>query len=100
MVLDCSNYPLLIHCNKGKHRTGCIVGCLRKVQGESMAEVINEYHAYADPKARRLDENFIRDFDERSLLPFDQNNSYLPVDEPSLEPSTLMTRLPVSRLRY
>ena len=31
-VLDVRNHPLLIHCNKGKHRTGCLIGCLRKVQ--------------------------------------------------------------------
>ena len=24
--------PLLIHCTKGTHRTGCIVGCLRKLE--------------------------------------------------------------------
>jgi protein tyrosine/serine phosphatase len=24
--------PLLVHCTKGTHRTGCIVGCLRKLE--------------------------------------------------------------------
>ena len=23
---------MLIHCNKGKHRTGCLIGCIRKIQ--------------------------------------------------------------------
>ncbi|CAL9046481.1 unnamed protein product, partial [Musa banksii] len=31
VVLDVRNHPLLIHCKRGKHRTGCIVGCLRKL---------------------------------------------------------------------
>lgn len=31
---DARNHPLLIHCNKGKHRTGCLVGCFRKVRVE------------------------------------------------------------------
>jgi protein tyrosine/serine phosphatase len=31
-VMDIRNHPLLIHCNKGKHRTGCLVGCFRKIQ--------------------------------------------------------------------
>jgi protein tyrosine/serine phosphatase len=31
-LLDVRTHPILIHCNKGKHRTGCLVGCLRKVQ--------------------------------------------------------------------
>ena len=30
-VFDTRTHPLLIHCNQGKHRTGCLVGCLRKV---------------------------------------------------------------------
>jgi len=30
-LLDERNHPILIHCNKGKHRTGCLVGCLRKL---------------------------------------------------------------------
>jgi tyrosine-protein phosphatase SIW14 len=33
-VLKEENRPLLIHCNKGKHRTGTVVGCLRKCRGE------------------------------------------------------------------
>ena len=27
MLLDRENYPMLIHCNKGKHRTGCMTAC-------------------------------------------------------------------------
>ncbi len=34
-LLDTRNHPILIHCNKGKHRTGCLIGCLRKVQNWS-----------------------------------------------------------------
>ena len=25
-LLDCRNHPILVHCNKGKHRTGCTHG--------------------------------------------------------------------------
>jgi tyrosine-protein phosphatase SIW14 len=32
MMLDTRNHPILVHCNKGKHRVGCLVGCLRKLQ--------------------------------------------------------------------
>ena len=31
-ILDTRHHPLLIHCNRGKHRTGSVVGCLRKVR--------------------------------------------------------------------
>ena len=25
-LLDTRNHPVLVHCNKGKHRTGCLIG--------------------------------------------------------------------------
>lgn len=68
ILLDRSNHPLLIHCNKGKHRTGCVVGCFRKCQGESLESIFLEYHTYADPKARILDECMVELFDERTVL--------------------------------
>ncbi|OCL03342.1 hypothetical protein AOQ84DRAFT_227528 [Glonium stellatum] len=68
ILMDRSNHPLLIHCNKGKHRTGCVVGCFRKCQGELLESIFLEYHTYADPKARILDECMIELFDERTVL--------------------------------
>ena len=29
VLLDKRNHPVLVHCNKGKHRTGCLIGFLR-----------------------------------------------------------------------
>ncbi|KAF2840609.1 protein-tyrosine phosphatase, partial [Patellaria atrata CBS 101060] len=78
VVLDRSNYPLLIHCNKGKHRTGCVVGSFRKVLGESMENIIAEYHAYAGAKARTLDERFLETFDERVITWLARSNFFLP----------------------
>lgn len=63
VVMDKSNYPLLIHCNKGKHRTGCLVGCFRKMSGGTPEKIFEEYRHYAGPKARILDERFIDMFD-------------------------------------
>ncbi|KAF2018149.1 hypothetical protein BU24DRAFT_479522 [Aaosphaeria arxii CBS 175.79] len=68
IVLDRSNHPLLIHCNKGKHRTGCVVGCFRRVEGEEFGPIFDEYHTYANPKARLLDEAFIELFDEHTVM--------------------------------
>ncbi|OJD29934.1 tyrosine-protein phosphatase siw14 [Diplodia corticola] len=68
VVLDRSNYPLLIHCNKGKHRTGCVVACLGKVLGKSKKQIKEDYHTYAAEKARAFDEQFVESFDERSVL--------------------------------
>ena len=32
MILDTRNYPLYVCCNLGRHRTGTVIGCLRKLQ--------------------------------------------------------------------
>lgn len=62
VLLDVRRYPLLIHCNKGKHRTGCLVGCLRKVQRWSLTSIFDEYRRFAGNKVRILDQQFIELF--------------------------------------
>ncbi|KIL86545.1 hypothetical protein FAVG1_10375 [Fusarium avenaceum] len=68
IVLDKSNYPLLIHCNHGKHRTGCVVGIVRKVAGWDAESVVAEYKSYAEPKAREVDVTYLDDFQISSLV--------------------------------
>ncbi|CAD5180648.1 unnamed protein product [Musa acuminata subsp. malaccensis] len=63
VVLDVRNHPLLIHCKRGKHRTGCIVGCLRKLQHWCLTSIFDEYHRFAAAKARVSDQRFIERFD-------------------------------------
>lgn len=66
-VFTPANHPMLIHCNKGKHRTGCLIGCLRKVQQWSLTVIFDEYRRFAEPKPRFLDQQFIELFDTSSL---------------------------------
>eukprot|EP01094_Clydonella_sp_ATCC50884_P023752 TRINITY_DN5772_c0_g1_i1.p1 TRINITY_DN5772_c0_g1~~TRINITY_DN5772_c0_g1_i1.p1 ORF type:complete len:204 (-),score=65.80 TRINITY_DN5772_c0_g1_i1:314-898(-) len=66
-LLNVENHPLLIHCNKGKHRTGCLVGCLRKVQAWSLTYIFDEYRRFAGAKVRIMDQQFIELFDQRSI---------------------------------
>ena len=63
LIMDRTNHPILIHCNKGKHRTGCTVACLRRILGFNMDAIREEYHTYAGVKARFLDEVFFENFD-------------------------------------
>jgi tyrosine-protein phosphatase SIW14 len=58
-IMDVRNQPVLIHCNKGKHRTGAIVGCLRRLQGWSLSSVFEEYNRFAGVKGRLGDQQFI-----------------------------------------
>ena len=61
-VTDACNHPLLIHCNQGKHRTGCLIGCLRKLQQWSLVAIFDEYRRFAGSKARVVDQQFIERF--------------------------------------
>ncbi|XP_006858403.2 probable tyrosine-protein phosphatase At1g05000 [Amborella trichopoda] len=67
VVVDVSNRPLLIHCKRGKHRTGCVVGCLRKLQRWSLDSVLDEYLRFAAAKARASDIQFMKLFDVSSF---------------------------------
>ncbi|GMH11013.1 hypothetical protein Nepgr_012854 [Nepenthes gracilis] len=74
VLLDVRNHPVLIHCKRGKHRTGCLVGCLRKLQKWCLSSIFDEYQRFAAAKARVSDQRFIELFDISGLkslpLPF------------------------------
>ena len=74
LILDNSNRPLLIHCNKGKHRTGTIVGCLRKCRGWASTSILHEYILFASPKVRFEDQMKIEAFNPSSLEPDSRNS--------------------------
>ncbi|KAI5434425.1 Tyrosine-protein phosphatase dsp5 [Lathyrus oleraceus] len=63
ILLDVRNHPVLIHCKRGKHRTGCVVGCFRKMQNWCLSSVFEEYQRYAGAKSRTVDLTFIEMFD-------------------------------------
>ncbi|RKP39684.1 protein-tyrosine phosphatase, partial [Dimargaris cristalligena] len=56
ILMDTRHYPTLIHCNKGKKRIGCLVGCLRKIQSWSMAAIFDEYQRFSGTKIRIADQ--------------------------------------------
>ena len=62
VIMNNKKRPLLIHCNKGKHRTGCVVGCLRRLRGWSISCIVDEYIMMASPKPRLEDQRFIEAF--------------------------------------
>ncbi|KAJ8461733.1 hypothetical protein OPV22_034659 [Ensete ventricosum] len=66
-VLDIRNHPIVIHCKRGKHRTGCLVGCLRKLQRWCLASIFDEYQRFAAAKARVSDQMFMERFDISGL---------------------------------
>jgi protein tyrosine/serine phosphatase len=77
LMLNKENYPMLIHCNKGKHRTGCITASFRRVIGWTHEACIEEYERYSKPKDRVLDKVFIERFDPQPLKPIAIENNFV-----------------------
>ncbi|XP_018810044.1 tyrosine-protein phosphatase DSP5 [Juglans regia] len=67
VLVDVRNHPVLIHCKRGKHRTGCLVGCLRKFQNWCLSSVFEEYQRFAGAKSRVTDMTFLETFDAMRL---------------------------------
>ncbi|KAF7946623.1 hypothetical protein EAE96_009618 [Botrytis aclada] len=76
--LDKENHPLLIHCNHGKHRTGCAAAIIRHVSGWSVQSIVEEYKTFAAPKARDVDIKYITEYQVSSLSGLDRHQSVQP----------------------
>ncbi|KAI9229746.1 MAG: protein-tyrosine phosphatase [Piptocephalis tieghemiana] len=63
VVLTPTKHPMIVMCNLGRHRTGTVVGCLRKLQRWNLASIFEEYRRYAGQKVRVMNEQFIELFD-------------------------------------
>lgn len=52
LLLDKHNFPILVHSNKGKHRTGLLIGLVRKLlQGWCLSGIFDEYEKFAMGKS-------------------------------------------------
>ncbi|KAI5953771.1 OCA1 [Candida theae] len=68
LIVDKSNYPMLVCCGMGRHRTGTVVGCLRRLQGWNLASVSEEYRRFTGARGGRiLVELLIEGFDVSSV---------------------------------
>eukprot|EP00002_Diphylleia_rotans_P035290 TRINITY_DN7688_c0_g1_i1.p1 TRINITY_DN7688_c0_g1~~TRINITY_DN7688_c0_g1_i1.p1 ORF type:complete len:177 (+),score=33.64 TRINITY_DN7688_c0_g1_i1:51-581(+) len=63
LLLNKEHYPLLIMCNLGRHHTGTICGCFRKLQRWNLTSILEEYRRFAGSKVRLMSEQFIELFD-------------------------------------
>lgn len=83
------SHPLLVCCGMGRHRSGTVIGCLRRLQGWNLASISEEYRRFAGSRGGRvLIELHIEAFDT-STVNVDLNHApswfHLP---PSADPST------------
>jgi tyrosine-protein phosphatase OCA1 len=54
IIADKRHHPLLVCCGMGRHRTGTVIGCLRKLQGWNLASVSEEYRRFTGVKGGRI----------------------------------------------
>jgi tyrosine-protein phosphatase SIW14 len=59
IILDPQAHPVLVHCNQGNHRVGCVMGLLRKLQRWSLTAIFDEYRRFAANKARIADLEYV-----------------------------------------
>lgn len=52
-------WPVLLHCDGGRHRTGIVSAALRRSQGWSLEAALEEYERYAAPTPRECDREAI-----------------------------------------
>lgn len=53
-IVDQDNYPLLVCCGMGRHRTGTVIGCLRRIMGWNLASVSEEYRRFTGSRGGRI----------------------------------------------
>lgn len=70
IALNKDNHPLLIHCNHGRHRTGCAIAVFRHVSGWHVDQIVQEYQGFAEPKARECDVKYITEYKITKLAGF------------------------------
>ena len=76
-MLDPESYPILVCCNLGRHRTGTVIGCLRRLQHWKLPAIFDEFRRYAGFKPSPLHEQFIELFDT-DLVTIPENSCNLP----------------------
>lgn len=68
LICNKENYPLLVCCGMGRHRTGAVIGCLRRLQGWNLASVSEEYRRFTGARGGRiLVELLIESFDINTI---------------------------------
>jgi tyrosine-protein phosphatase OCA1 len=63
VILDPDSYPLVVMCNLGRHRTGTVIGCLRRLQKWSLSAIFEEVRRFTGSQSSPTHEQFIELFD-------------------------------------
>ncbi|KAK6332385.1 tyrosine-protein phosphatase required for protection against superoxide stress (By similarity) [Orbilia brochopaga] len=67
-IADASNGRILVSCTMGRHRTGTVIGCFRRLQNWSTASTFAEYRRFTgSQKYRVINELHIETFNRASI---------------------------------
>ena len=101
-LLDKRNYPLLVHCDLGRHRTGVVVGALRKMQGWHLTPIISEYVQFTKNTPQLLDIRFLERFTmDPSVLATSELPDWFPVpDSPQNKEGTVNSLSKTTETKY
>ncbi|KAH3901420.1 putative tyrosine protein phosphatase OCA1 SCDLUD_002912 [Saccharomycodes ludwigii] len=53
-IVQKKNYPLLVCCGMGRHRTGTVIGCLRRIMKWNLASCSEEYRRFTGSRGGRI----------------------------------------------
>eukprot|EP00048_Salpingoeca_helianthica_P006860 m.103565 g.103565 ORF g.103565 m.103565 type:complete len:209 (-) comp14152_c0_seq1:61-687(-) len=62
-IINPAKRPIIIICTSGRHQTGIVVGCLRRLQRWCLTSIFHEYCMFAGEHARLAAQHYIEQFD-------------------------------------
>lgn len=74
-VVTKDNYPLLVCCGMGRHRTGTIIGCLRRIMGWNLASVSEEYRRFTGSRGGRILVELLIEAFDTNLVSIDRDQA-------------------------
>ena len=99
-ILNPKAYPILVMCNLGRHRTGTVIGCLRRLQKWSLSAIFDEFRRFTNAKSSPQHEQFIELFDTE-LVEIPEDYEQLPfkllrdqIEQQQISQQTSQQKLP------
>lgn len=74
-IVTKENYPLLVCCGMGRHRTGTVIGCLRRIMGWNLASVSEEYRRFTGSRGGRILVELLIEAFDTNLVQIDKNQA-------------------------
>ncbi|KAL0638583.1 tyrosine-protein phosphatase required for protection against superoxide stress (By similarity) [Maublancomyces gigas] len=67
-IINPENFPILVCCAMGRHRTGTVIGCLRRLQGWNLSSTLEEYRRFTGSRRNRLENELRIEYFDTALV--------------------------------